>query len=112
MISKAHRKLARRMTRLPMKTPISDSLLEILTLLFTEEEAEIVRQIPYLNATAAKVAQKVKRPVAEVNSILKDLAERALIFAYGDDNDPKYFVLPVMPGIFEASVPRAAQFDT
>ena len=42
MYTLAHRKLAKRFNKGPMKAPMNDITMEILTLLFNEEEAGLV----------------------------------------------------------------------
>lgn len=104
MVTKAHRQLARRLNKppLPIKSLVNDLLLEILALLFTEEEALIASKIPLINPTPERIASRVHRPAGEVRIILDRLADRGVIFAFGSGPDRKYFVLPMMPGIFEA----------
>jgi ferredoxin len=110
LITKAHHLLAKRLNKppiLPLKTLVNDLLLEILALLFSEEEAYIASKIPLINSTAQKVAQRVHRPTEEVRVILDGLVDRGVIFAFGDGPERKYLVLPMMPGIFEAFMYKA-----
>ncbi len=80
MITNAHKQLARRFNKPPMpyKTLPTEALMEILEMLFTEEEALIVSKIPMLNASADKIAKRVKRPVDEVRPILDGMVELQL----------------------------------
>lgn len=108
MVTKAHHLLAKRLNKVPpIKSIINDLLLEILALLFSEEEALLASQIPLLNSTAARVARKVHRPIEDVRAILDGLVDRGVIFAFGDGSTRKYLVLPMMPGIFEAFMYKA-----
>ena len=106
MTAKAYHLLAKRINKppMPLKTLINDVLMEILALLFTEEEALVVSKIPLINSTADKVARLMKRPVSEIRPVLDDLAKRGLIFSYGEGEEKKYLVLPVFPGIYEAQM--------
>ena len=109
MSAYAYQLLAQRFNKppMPMKMLINDLLMEILELLFTEEEALVVSHIPNLNSTAAKVASRIKRPLIEVRPLLESMAERGLIFSFGEGEDTKYFVLPVFPGIYEFQMWKA-----
>ncbi len=58
---------------------LPDSLLKIVSFAFTEEEAQIASHLGFVPRTAKVIAQKAKRPVHEVEPVLKSLAERLLI---------------------------------
>ena len=83
---------------------VPDSLLKIVAFLFTEEEAEIVEKLSFLGATPRAIARKVKRPVAEVEPILKSLSDRALIVGLKVKGIQVYGFLGMAPGIFEAQM--------
>ncbi len=100
MITKAHRDLAKRMTKGPMKPLVNDVFLEIMATLFTEEEAKILSQMPLMPSTARKIAKRANRPEHEVRPILDKLGQEGCIFAGGED-EKKYFILGFLPGIFE-----------
>ncbi len=106
MPTPAHHLLARRFNKppMPLKVLVNDLLMEILDLLYTEEEALVVSHIPLVNSSAKKVAKKLNRPVAEVRPILDDMVARGLIFCFGDGEARKYLVLPIFPGVFEAQM--------
>ncbi len=92
---------------MPLKVLVNDMLFEILQLLFTEEEALVVSNIPFVNGTADKVAKKMHRPVQEIEKILDNMADRGVIFSYGEGADKKYFVLPIFPGVYELQMWKA-----
>lgn len=102
MITQAHRHLAERFDKPPLRTVINDLLLEILDLLFTEEEALLVSQMPGRRSTAEKIAELARRPQSEVAPVLDSLSQRGLIFHFDGDQGRTYMLLPFMPGIFEA----------
>jgi NAD-dependent dihydropyrimidine dehydrogenase PreA subunit len=83
---------------------VPDSLLKIVTFLFTEEEAEIVEKLSFLGTTARAVARKMNRPVAEVEPILKSLSDRALILGLKVKGLQVYGFMGLAPGIFEAQM--------
>jgi Na+-translocating ferredoxin:NAD+ oxidoreductase RNF subunit RnfB len=102
MITPAHHRLAERFDKPPLRTVINDLLLEILDLLFTEEEALLVSQMPAMRSTAKKIAGLARRPESEVAPILDSLSGRGLIFHFDGDPGRTYMLMPFMPGIFEA----------
>ncbi|MCX5867858.1 MAG: 4Fe-4S binding protein [Proteobacteria bacterium] len=102
MITKAHHQLAKRFNKYPLRVVINDLLLEILELLFTEEEASIASRFPMKQETSAKIAKLVKRPEAEMRPILDRMAEKGLIHYYGDGPARKYMILAFVPGLFES----------
>jgi ferredoxin len=102
MTTPAHQRLANRFDKPPLRTVINDVLLEMLALLFTEEEALLVSQMPGRRSTASKIAEIAHRPESEVARILDSLSSRGLVFSFDVDEGRTYLLLPLMPGIFEA----------
>jgi Pyruvate/2-oxoacid:ferredoxin oxidoreductase delta subunit len=82
--------------------PPSETLLELVVHMFTEEEAQLVQHLPPLRLrTAAEVARRAGRPAAEAKKLLDRLAfTKLVVFASGLDR--KYSLLPLIPGTFEA----------
>jgi Na+-translocating ferredoxin:NAD+ oxidoreductase RNF subunit RnfB len=111
MITPAHQRLANRFDKPPLRTVINDVLLEMLALLFTEEEALLVSEMPGKRSTAKKIAEIVKRPEGEVAPILDSLSSRGLIFSFEGDERRTYFLMPLMPGIFESLMCVAPDSD-
>ncbi len=100
MITKAHRDLVKRMTKNFMKPLVNDLFLELMATLFTEEEADILSQMPLLPATAGNIARRSNRQEHEVRALLDKMGEEGRIFA-GGNPEKKYFLLGLLPGIYE-----------
>ncbi len=81
-----------------------DSLLKIISFAFTEEEAQIASHLTYFPRTAEVIAGQVKRPLHEVEPVLKSLAERVLIVSVATKNKTVYTLLPLVPGVVEAQL--------
>ena len=81
-----------------------DSLIKIISFVFTEEEAEIASHLTYIPRTAKVVARKVRRPLHEVEPVLKSLAERVRIVSVTTKNKTVYTLLPFVPGIVEGQL--------
>jgi Pyruvate/2-oxoacid:ferredoxin oxidoreductase delta subunit len=80
---------------------VPDSLLRIVSFAFTEEEAHIASHLGFFPRTATAIAGKVRRPLHEVEPVLKSLAERLLILSLKTKNKTVYSLLPLVPGIGE-----------
>ena len=71
--------LADRLNRFPQGAPPSDLLFEILSMLFSEEEAGLVSLMPIKPFTAKKAARIWKKNLTETQNILDELAGRAIL---------------------------------
>jgi electron transport complex protein RnfB len=106
-VSQAHLHVARKLSSpLLGGPPICDELVAFIQHLFTEEEAEIVRQLgAFGGKTAAAIARAVHRPRNEVQPLLDRLAhQKRAIFAVGPEGKQKYKLMPIFPGIFEMTL--------
>ncbi len=105
-ITTAHRQLADKfMYKKVWKTAmVPDSLRELVAYTYTEEESEIVNALQFAGKSAKVIAQRVNRPLEEVEPILQSLEERYLIACYGTKEPKKYSFLQLMPGLFEVQM--------
>ena len=79
---------------------ICDELMELIQHMFTEEEAMVCRHLKpgVMDLTAAAIAEREHRPVAEIQEILDRLSkEKRIIMGMG----AVYFTIPIVPGAFE-----------
>jgi hypothetical protein len=87
--------------------PDSPALMQILRLLFSTEDAEIARRIPFQPTSLEALSQKLAIPKEELGGKLTDLAFRGLVIDL-EHNGQRYFVLsPVVIGFFEFTFMRA-----
>ncbi|MBF0398165.1 MAG: 4Fe-4S binding protein [Desulfobacterales bacterium] len=101
----AHHKIMKRYSSpLLGGPPPNDDLLELITHMFNEEEAELAVYLPiFLPRTAVKIARLSGKKPAYVKSILDHLAfSKAIILAFGEPR--KYTILPLLPGTFEMTL--------
>ena len=86
-----------------MGPPLCDELVAFVQHLVTEEEAGAMRHLGVLRGLcSAKIARAEHRPLEQVEPILFRLAEeKRVITASGPDDDRRYRLMPIMPGIFE-----------
>ena len=82
----------------------SEEMEKILKALYTLEEVDILLVFngPYMDRfTAKKIARKVKRPIEEVEPILKEMTRTQRVFSAEKDNIRTYSLFPLLPGLFE-----------
>jgi len=102
--------LIERLNRFPQGAPPSELLTKILALLFSEQEAALLGQLPVRPFSAARAAYLwgVREVVAF--RMLEGLAERALLLDTVQENGEKLYVLPPpMAGFFEFSLMRVRE---
>ena len=106
-VSAAHREVARLLAS-PLRSgpPLCDELIALVEHLFTEEEASVARHLKLIRGrTAAQLARAERRPLDEIEPILRRLAdEKRILTASGPDDNRQYRLPPIMPGIFEISL--------
>ena len=106
-LKSAYDRLTDRLNRFPQGAPPSDLLHQILKLLFSEKEADLVALLPIKPFTAKKAAQNWKVGEAEARKTLDTLADRAILLDYQDENgETRYMLPPPMAGFFEFSMMR------
>jgi len=106
----AHRsgyaELVERLNRFPQGAAPSRTLYDILKILFTEREAELVAQLPIKPFNAAKAAEIWKMSEAEARKILDTLTGRAILVDVEQRGESCYCLPPPMAGFFEFSMMR------
>jgi Pyruvate/2-oxoacid:ferredoxin oxidoreductase delta subunit len=86
--------------------PLCDELIAFVQHVFTEEEASVARHLGLLKGrSAASLARAEHRPLAKVELLLNQLAVQKRVIAYGGPADQrKYYLLPIVPGMFEMTL--------
>ena len=106
----AYKNLVERLNQFPQGAPPSETLYKILEMLFSEEEAEIVAQLPIRPFTVEKASRILKKDPAETEKILAELASRAILLDSRDEEGEKKYILPPpMAGFFEFSLMRVRE---
>jgi Pyruvate/2-oxoacid:ferredoxin oxidoreductase delta subunit len=98
--------LVDRLNRFPQGAPPSDTLYKILSVLFSEREAQVVAQLPIKPFTARKASQILKMDLAETRKVLAELAGRAILVDIEQNGESVYILPPPMAGFFEFSLMR------
>ncbi len=102
----AYGRLVERLNRFPQGAPAAPLLFDILKMLFSEEEAGLVSQLPIKPFSAATAARCWKRSLPETRKILDALAGRAVLLDMEQKGEQMYCLPPPMAGFFEFSLMR------
>ncbi len=102
----AYQDLVSRLNRFPQGAPPSERLFQILEMLFSEREAELVAQLPIRPFNAQRAARIWRMPLAEAQKTLDELASRAVLVDIESDEGTSYVLPPPMAGFFEFSMMR------
>jgi len=98
--------LIERLNRFPLGAPPSQTLYEILSLLFTPKEAELVALLPIKPFKAEIAAQSWNVSVLEAHKMLDTLCSKALLIDIEQNGSSTYVLPPPMAGFFEFSLMR------
>lgn len=95
-----------RLNRFPLGAPPSKTLYQILSLLFTPKEAELVSSLPIKPFSVEVAAQNWKMTTVQAQNILDSLCSKALLMDIEMDGKSTYALPPPMAGFFEFSLMR------
>ncbi len=101
-----YHRLAVRLNKFPQGAPSSPGLYEILALLFSPEEADLVSKLPIRVFTADKAARAWRMAPARARGILNRLCRKALLVDIEQNGQMTYCLPPPMAGFFEFSLMR------
>lgn len=105
-VKSAYSHLSERLNRFPQGAPPSDLLFKILKMLFSENEAGLVAQLPIKPFTVEKAAGIWKMDITAARKVLDALAGRAILVDIEQNGDKVYTLPPPMAGFFEFSLMR------
>ncbi|ATW28189.1 4Fe-4S dicluster domain-containing protein [Candidatus Formimonas warabiya] len=98
--------LVNRLNKFPQGATPSKLLYQILEMLFSEKEAELVAQLPIKPFSAEKASQIWKMNLGQAQKILDELASRAILLDTDYQGKQVYLLPPPMAGFFEFSLMR------
>src|SRR5664280_685659 len=101
-----YRKLTERINRFPQGAPPTELLFQILEVLFTPREAELVALLPIKPFTAETAARLWKKSETEARNILEALASRGMMLDIDSRHGQTFVLPPPMAGFFEFSMMR------
>ena len=105
-IKTSYSSLSDRLNRFPQGAPPSELLFDILRILFSEKEAELVSLLPIRPFTAKKASRIWRMDSTSTQKALDDLAGRAILVDIERNGETVYVLPPPMAGFFEFSMMR------
>ncbi len=105
-LKSGYTELVDRLNRFPQGAPPSETLYQILKILFSEQEAGLVAQLPIKPFTAAQASRILKMDLVDTQKALDELAGRAILVDTERDGLITYTLPPPMAGFFEFSMMR------
>jgi ferredoxin len=99
-----YHRLVVRLNRFPQGAPPSKALYEILALLFSPKEADLVSRLPIRVFAVRKAARAWKMKLSETRRILDKLCRKALLVDIEQNGRMTYCLPPPMAGFFEFSL--------
>jgi NAD-dependent dihydropyrimidine dehydrogenase PreA subunit len=104
---RAYRLLQQRLDRYVTGAPDSPTLIKILKLLFTPEDAELARRVPSRPTALDILAGKLGMPEDELGGKMTELARRGVIIDIERDGKRYFLLPPIVVGFFEFVFMRA-----
>jgi formate hydrogenlyase subunit 6/NADH:ubiquinone oxidoreductase subunit I len=105
-LKSSYQALSERLNRFPQGAPPSELLFKILKMLFSEDEAGLVAQLPIKPFTVKKASRIWKMDLASTQKVLERLAGRAILLDIEHNGESHYVIPPPMAGFFEFSMMR------
>ena len=98
-----YRKVQEQLDQYSIGFPATESgvEIEILKLLFSEEEATLFSQMTGEPETPQSVADRTNRPVEEVTAELENMALKGLLYRNRTDESIEYSAIPFIHGLLE-----------
>ncbi|MCJ7806987.1 MAG: 4Fe-4S binding protein [Clostridia bacterium] len=103
----AYQALAERLSRFPVGVVINNILMEILKLLYTENEAAVGSKFPIRPRPLAEIAELTGMTVDKTSAVLNGMADKGLVVDIPRKGTTYYMLSPVVVGFFEYSMMRA-----
>jgi Pyruvate/2-oxoacid:ferredoxin oxidoreductase delta subunit len=107
-MSDVYKRLAERLDNLPHGFPATESGIEIKILekIFTPDEAEMTLKIRPMPETVEQLAERLEKPVDEMQAILDDMMEKGHIGSAKIRGQQMYMLFPFVVGIYEFQLKR------
>lgn len=105
-LKSSYKSLVERLNRFPQGAPESQTLYQILALLFSPKEAELVALLPIIPFNAQEAAKRWKISLLDTQKILDELSSRAILLDIDKNGESIYVLPPPMAGFFEFSLMR------
>ncbi|GAB1409951.1 4Fe-4S binding protein [Desulfovibrionales bacterium] len=102
----AYLRLGQRLDLAPVRTPWTPVFHDLLTALYTPDEADLVSRLPYRPSSLTRIATMLDEPETALQSRLETLCTKGLVLDIWDGTKYMYMVSPIVIGFFEFSMMR------
>ncbi len=85
----------------PTTAPKTKTIIEILKILFTPEEAAVAATMSFKAGTVEKIAAAASVTEPETEKLLESMANKGILFSKNKDGKIIYGLVPLIPGVFE-----------
>ena len=85
----------------PATAPKTDTIIAILKMLFTPDEAAIAMNMSFKVMDSEKIASLCSLPGEEAEKLLESMANKGIIYSKTKDGKKLYGLVPLIPGVFE-----------
>jgi ferredoxin len=106
---RVYTQLQERMDRTVTGAPASPTLIQILKLLYSPQEAEIARQLPSLPTPVTALARQLGVPAGQLDDRLSRMAQRGVVLDLSRGDERLYALPPVVIGFFEYTFMRTRE---
>lgn len=106
-----YKQLRAKLATHPMGAPEQGSILEILRILFTPEEAAMALHLLFKPTRASDIARRAGLPLEEVEARCEAMADKGLVYAYEVRGRHFYMLWPTAPGLFEFPFMKHGRLD-
>ncbi len=101
-----YRQLAARLDQAPMRTPWTPVFHELISSLYTPEEAELIIRLPYRPSGIDRIARLTGLSETDLQHRLASLSHKGLVIDIWDGKGYLYMVSPLVIGFFEFTMMR------
>ncbi len=85
----------------PATAPKSPTVIEILSILFSPEEAAMAAVMSFKAADIAKISAAASIDETAAEKLLESMADKGIIYSKSKDGKHLYGLVPLIPGVFE-----------
>jgi len=78
--------------------------IQILKILFTEEEADLFVQLTPTLEPAEDITKRLGREMEQTSQLLNRMTQKGQLYRYKQDESEMFATIPYLPGIFESVV--------
>lgn len=96
----------------PTTAPKSDTIIEILKMLFTSQEAAVAAHMSFKVMDLDKIASLCSLSVKDAEMLLESMANKGIIYSKTKEGKLQYGLVPLIPGVFEFPFMKSDGSDT